>query len=71
MYHTAAPAEFYAVGSDPYERNNFPGKGFSEVTELRKLLFNRIALLHGTGDEGPLSVDEKTIEELRALGYVQ
>ena len=32
---------------------------------------NFIDLLAGSGEEGPLSVDEQTIERLRALGYVQ
>ena len=71
IHHTAGPDEFYALRGDPYERNNISGKGFSEETELRKLLFNRIDLLQGTGDEGPLSVDKQTIEGLRGLGYVQ
>ena len=71
IHRTAGPDEFYALRSDPYERNNISGKGFSEETELRKLLFNRIDLLQGTGDEGPISVDKQTIEMLRALGYVQ
>ncbi len=71
IHRTAGPDEFYALGSDPYERNNISGKGFIEETELRKLLFNRIDLLQGTGDEGPISVDKQTIEMLRALGYVQ
>ncbi len=71
IHRTAGPDEFYALRSDPYERNNISGKGFSEETKLRKLLFKRLDLLQGTGDEGPISVDERTIEELRALGYVQ
>lgn len=71
FYRTEGEPEFYDLRTDPHETNNLVGKGGECESALRAAILDRINEVTPTGEDfGPVLVDWKTKESLRALGYL-
>jgi len=72
IYRTQGNDEFFDLRKDPYELNNLIGSGTEEENKLRNAIISKIKLLKQDNIAKPESVvDKETIEELKALGYIQ
>ncbi|MFQ5667862.1 MAG: sulfatase [Candidatus Binatia bacterium] len=71
ILRTAATDEFFHVEDDPYEVTNLIGSPSAGRDRLRNALLAKIDELKRGVTRTPKSVDARTKERLRALGYVE
>lgn len=71
IHRTQGIDEFFDLRNDPYEMLNLINKGIEEEQSIRQALLQKIAELKQSSSNLSISVDEKAIEELKSLGYVQ
>jgi len=71
IHHTTGEDECYHVQDDPYESENLVKKNVPECARMKKDLLDRVAQLKKGSTLAPQSVNKKTIEKLKSLGYVQ
>lgn len=69
VHRTEGEDELFDLASDPHELENLVGRRSDEAERLGKQLRERIDAL-GAQRRDAESVDDETIEQLRALGYV-
>jgi arylsulfatase A-like enzyme len=70
LHWTAGPPELYDLESDPTESRNLAESEPERVAAMRERLLSRARELRSLRLEAE-SVDERTLEMLRSLGYVQ
>ena len=70
ILRTDGREELYDLRSDPYETSNIAGTRLGAEEALRKRLRSLVASLM-TRRKTPGTVSQETIDQLRALGYVQ
>jgi len=74
IYKTKGTDEFFDLRKDPYELKNMVGSDTEEEKELRNLIILKVKQLRQDNIDiaKPESVvDKETIEQLKALGYIQ
>ena len=69
LWFTEGPDEFYDLRDDPYETRDIIDQPSPEKDELQATLINLVAALRSDGQAE--TVDEETLEKLRALGYLR
>ena len=70
IYYPDGEAEFYDLSADPKEQNNIMKMKPSEADGLHKMALS-VAQNRKVGNTGKVVLDKKTVDELKALGYVQ
>ena len=69
LWFSEGPDEFYDLAHDPYETQDLIHQSIPEKDELRETLLGIVGTLRS--DEEAETVDEETLERLKALGYVR
>ena len=70
IYYPDREAEFYDLSVDPKEQNNIIKMKPGEADGLHKMALS-VAQDRKVGNTGKVVLDKKTVDELKALGYVQ
>ena len=71
IYRTKGSDEFYDLKKDPYEVNNLIGSNTKAERTLRAEILARLRRLQQASGEVIEFVDEKALEQLRSLGYIE
>lgn len=69
LWFSEGPDEFYDVFADPYETVDLIDEPNPRKDDMRATIEQIVAVLSGDGEAE--SVDEETLERLRALGYLR
>jgi len=71
FYRTQGEPEFYDLRTDPHETKNLSGKGGRTERNMKTILLERVQKLKAQrAGEAPEPVDQETLVNLKALGYV-
>jgi arylsulfatase A-like enzyme len=72
IYHSEGPSEFYDLKQDPFELDNRIDEPSEDKERIAKLLEVRFRpLMQPAEIPSSAELDQDTLEELKALGYVQ